>query len=81
MTDENRTSALVASILTTKPDLCTFNRSVVLRVRDHAIDMREDQQTRALRYVVLDEDIRGELETLRKFISEALAFGTEALAA
>ena len=73
MTDENQTSALVASILTTNPDHCSYNRSVVLMVRDHSIDMREDDQTATLKYIVLDDDIRGELEGLHSFIGDALA--------
>lgn len=75
MTDENQTSALVASILTTDPDDCSYNRSVVLMVRDHAIDMREDATTEALKYVVLDDDIRKELDAMRFYIDRALALG------
>ena len=75
MTDEINTSALVASILTTNPDDCSYNRSVVLMVRDHAIDMRHDATTDALKYVVLDDDIREELDAMRFYIDRALGFG------
>lgn len=74
------TTELVASILTTEPNLCAFNRSVVLMVRDHPIDMREDDQTAALNYIALDEDIRDELEGLHSFISDALAWAKERVA-
>mgnify|MGYP001186069928 CR=1 FL=1 len=75
MTDENQTTSLVASILTTDPDDCSYNRSVVLMVRDHAIDMREDATTEALKYVAFDDDIRKELDAMRFYIDRALAFG------
>ena len=75
MTDEINTSALVASILTTDPDDCSYNRSVVLMVRDQAIDMREDATTEALMYIVLDDEIREELDAMRFYIDRALAFG------
>jgi len=63
---------LVASILSADPAGCDFNRSVVLMVRDHPIDMRDDNATDALRYLVVDEDIRMELEALRSFLDDAL---------
>lgn len=75
MTDEINTSALVASILTTDPDDCDYSRSVVLMVRDHAIDMRHDAMTEALKYVAFDDDIRKELDAMRFYIDRALAFG------
>lgn len=75
MTDEIKTSALVASILTTNPDDCSYNRSVVLMVRDHAIDMREEIHTDALKYAIVDDDIREELDAMRFYIDRALAFG------
>lgn len=71
---ETSETEFVASILTTNPDLCSFNRSVVLIVRDHYIDMRNDQETSALKYVAYDADIRDELEAMHSFIGAALAF-------
>jgi hypothetical protein len=68
------TIELVATILTTDPALCLCNRSVVLIVRDCTIDMRDDNETSALKYVALDDDIRGELKALHSFIGEALSF-------
>lgn len=66
---------LVASILSTDPAGCDFNRSVVLMVRDHPIDMRNDNATAALKHLVVDEDIRMEFEALRSFLDDALRWG------
>ena len=67
------TANLVASILAADPAHCDFNRSVVLMVREHPIDMRDDEATAALKYIVVDDDIRLELEALRSFIDDALS--------
>jgi len=66
---------LVVSILSTDPAGSDFNRSVVLMVRDHPIDMRDDNATAVLRYLVVDKDIRMEFEALRSFLDDALSRG------
>ena len=68
------TANLVASILTADSAGCNFNRSVILMVRDHPIDMREDDATAALKHIVVDDDIRLELEGLRGYIDDALRY-------